>query len=63
MSNFFSQYSPKETFPSKFAKQSRSAIMNRIKLLRLKKFSELMLKSKNNNCVIMENISVKDMKE
>lgn len=62
MSIFFSQYSPKETFPSKFAKQSRSA-MNRIKLLRLKKFSELMLKSKNNNCVIMENTSVKDMKE
>ena len=37
--------------------------MNRLKLLRLKKFSELMLKSKNKNCVIMENISVKDMKE
>ena len=62
MSNFFSQYSPKETFPLKFAKQSRSS-MNRLKLLRLKKFSELMLKSKNKNCVIMENISVKDMKE
>ena len=62
MSNFFSQYSPKENFPSKFAKQSRSS-MNRLKLLRLKKFSELMLKSKNKNCVIMENISVKNMKE